>query len=122
MRVTQITMVIVGLIAMFAALFNTTSLITILTFSFTLRAAGTFFPYVLGHYWKGGSAAGTIAALITGSAVVLYLEKISGGMLFGVKFSQPIIPGLVVGLVFFLIFSKIMPPKEFTTELAPEED
>jgi SSS family solute:Na+ symporter len=122
MHVTQITMVIVGLIAMFAALFNTTSLITILTFSFTLRAAGTFFPYVLGHYWKGGSSAGTIAALITGSAVVLYLEKISGGMLFGVKFSQPIIPGLVVGLVFFLIFSKIFPPKEFTTELAPEED
>jgi SSS family solute:Na+ symporter len=122
MRVTQITMVIVGLIAMFAALFNTTSLITILTFSFTLRAAGTFFPYVLGHYWKGGSAAGTIAALITGSAVVLYLEKISGGMLFGVKFTQPIIPGLVVGLVFFLIFSKIFPPKEFTLELTPEED
>jgi hypothetical protein len=29
---------------------------------------------------------------------------------------------LVVGLVFFLIFSKIFPPKEFTTELAPEED
>jgi len=122
MRVTQITMVIVSLIAMCAALFNTTSLITILTFAFTLRAAGTFFPYVLGHYWKGGSLAGTIASVITGSIVVVYLEKISGGMLFGMKLSQPIIPGLVVGLIFFLIFSKIFPPKKQSTELTPEED
>lgn len=122
LRVTQITMVVVSLIAMFAALFNTSSLITILTFCFTLRAAGTFFPYVLGHYWNGGSGAGTIAALVTGSIVVVYLEKISGGMLFGMKLSQPIIPGLIVGLVFFLIFSKLFPPKEKSTELAPEED
>lgn len=122
MRVTQITMVIVSLIAMAAALFNPASLIAILTFAFTLRAAGTFFPYVLGHYWKGGSLAGTIASVISGSVVVVYLEKISKGMLFGMKVSQPIIPGLLVGLVFFLIFSKVMPPKEQTTELAPEED
>jgi len=122
MRVTQITMVIVSLIAMLAALFNPENLIKILTFAFTLRAAGTFFPYVLGHYWKGGSLAGTIASVITGSIVVVYLEKISGGMLFGMKLSQPIIPGLVVGLIFFLIFSKIFPPKKQSTELTPEED
>lgn len=122
MRVTQITMVVSGLIALAVALFNTTSIINILTFCFTLRAAGTFFPYVLGHYWKGGSLAGTIASVITGSIVVVYLEKISGGVLFGVKLSQPIIPGLIVGLIFFLIFSKIFPPKVQTTELAPEED
>ena len=119
---TQITMVVSGLIALAVALFNTTSIINILTFCFTLRAAGTFFPYVLGHYWKGGSLAGTIASVITGPIVVVYLEKISGGVLFGVKLSQPIIPGLIVGLIFFLIFSKIFPPKVQTTELAPEED
>lgn len=123
MRVTQCTMVVVSLIAMAAALFNPASLIAILTFAFTLRAAGTFFPYVLGHYWKGGSLAGTIASVISGSIVVIYLEKISAdGTLFGIKFTQKIIPGLVVGLVFFLIFSKLMPPKNQTTELAPEED
>ena len=54
--------------------------------------------------------------------MVVYLEKISGGVLFGVKLSQPIIPGLVVGLVFFLVFSLLCPPKVRTTELAPEED
>ena len=123
MRVTRITMIVVSLIAMCAALFNPASLIAILTFAFTLRAAGTFFPYVLGHYWKGGSLAGTIASVISGSIVVVYLEKIAKeGMPFYKAFSQPIIPGLVVGLIFFLIFSKLMPPKEPSLELVPEED
>ena len=122
MRVTKIVMGIVGVASMLIALFNTSGIVTLLMFCFTLRAAGAFFPYVLGHYWKGASLAGTIASLISGSIVVVYLEKISGGVLFGVKLSQPIIPGLVVGLVFFLVFSLLCPPKVRTTELAPEED
>ena len=122
MKVTKIVMAVVGVVSMFIALFNTSSLVTLLMFCFTLRAAGAFFPYVLGHYWNGASLAGTIASLISGSIVVVYLEKISGGVLFGMKVSQPIIPGLVVALVFFLVFSKIFPPKVKTTELAPEED
>lgn len=122
MRVTQAVMSLVGVAAMFIALFNTSSIVNILMFCFTLRAAGAFFPYVLGHYWKGASLAGTIASLISGSIVVVYLEKFSGGVLFGVKLSQPIIPGLIVGLVFFLAFSKLFPPKNPTTELAYEED
>lgn len=122
MHVTRIVMVLVGVASMFIALFNTTSIVTLLMFCFTLRAAGAFFPYVLGHYWKGASLAGTIASLISGSIVVVYLEKVSGGVLFGIKLSQPIIPGLIVGLVFFLIFSKLFPPKVLSTELAPEEE
>ena len=122
MKVTKIVMAIVGVVSMFIALFNTSSLVNLLMFCFTLRAAGAFFPYVLGHYWTGASLAGTIASLISGSIVVVYLEQISGGMLFGMKVSQPIIPGLVVALVFFLVFSKIFPPTVKSTELAPEED
>ena len=60
--------------------------------------------------------------MVAGSVVVVYLEKVSGGVLFGVKLSQPIIPGLLVGLAFFLLFSKIMPPEQQTTDLAPEDD
>ena len=90
-------------------------------FAFTLRAAGAFFPYVLGHYWKGASPAGTIASLIAGTIVVVYLEHISGGNLFGLHFNQPIVPGLVAALIAFLIFSLVMPPKEKTTELPAEE-
>ena len=122
MKVTKITMILVGVASMFIALFNTSSIVTLLMFCFTLRAAGSFFPYVLGHYWKGSSLGGTIASLISGSIVVIYVENISKGMLFGINVRQPIIPGLVAGLVFFVIFSLIFPPKEKTTELAYEED
>ena len=122
MKVTKIVMAIVGVASMFIALFNTSSIVSLLMFCFTLRAAGAFFPYVLGHYWTGASWAGTIASLISGSIVVVYLEKFSGSVLFGVKLSQPIIPGLIVGLVFFLVFSKLFPPKVKSTELTPEED
>ena len=77
---------------------------------------------MLGHYWKGASLAGTIASLISGTIIVVYLEKISGNVLFGMKVSQPIVPGLAAALVFFLVFSLIFPPKQRTTELAYEED
>ena len=122
MKVTKITMILVGVASMFIALFNTSSIVTLLMFCFTLRAAGSFFPYVLGHYWKGSSLGGTIASLISGSIVVVYVENFSNGMLFGINVRQPIIPGLIVGLLFFVVFSLIFPPKEKTTELAYEED
>lgn len=122
MRMTKIVMCLVGIASMLIALFNTQSIVTILMFCFTLRAAGSFFPYVMGHYWKKASKAGTIASLIAGTIVVVYLEHISQGMMFGIKFSQPIIPGLVCAFIFFIVFSYLMPPANETTELAPEED
>ena len=122
MKVTKIVMCLVGLASMFIALFNTQSIVSILMFCFTLRAAGSFFPYVMGHYWKKAATAGTIASLIAGTIVVVYLEHISKGMLFGIKLSQPIIPGLAAAFICFIIFSLAMPPEKETTELAPEED
>ena len=70
---------------------------------------------------KGASQAGTMASLIAGTIVVVYLEHISKGNLFGLHFNQPIVPGLVAALIAFFIFSLVMPPKKQTTELAPEE-
>lgn len=122
MAVTKLVMCLVGAASMFIALFNTQSIVSILMFCFTLRAAGSFFPYVLGHYWKKASTAGTVASLIAGTIVVVYLEHVSGGMLFGIRFSQSIIPGLGAAFICFMVFSYIMPPKKETTELAPEED
>ena len=121
MKVARIVMILSGLLSLLVALFNTSSIITILMFSFSLRAAGAFFPYVLGLYWKGSSFAGTIASLISGTIVVVYIEQISHGMLFGFKIGQPILPGLVVAFIAFVVFSKLFPPKEFTTELAHDE-
>ena len=95
------------------------TIISILTFAFTLRAAGTFFPYVLGHYWKGASTIGTIASLIAGTIVVVGIDTFKWAP-FGYKFEQSIVPGLVVALIAFLVFSAIFPPKNQTTELKAE--
>ncbi|MFC2637496.1 MAG: sodium:solute symporter [Mitsuokella sp.] len=120
MRVARIVMVLSGLLSLLIALFNTSSIITILMFSFTLRAAGSFFPYVIGLYWKGASEAGTLASLVVGTFVVVYIEHISHGTIFGLHVGQPILPGLLAALIAFLAFSKLIPPKEYTTELTPD--
>ena len=122
MNVTKITMIIVGFLSLLIALFNTKSIVSILMFCFTLRAAGSFFPYVMGHYWAKASKAGTIASLIFGTIVVVYLEQFSKGYLFGIHFSQAIIPGLVFAFIGFVIFSIAFPPKNPGTELLEEED
>ena len=118
MRVTQITMLIVGIFGMLIALFNTGSIIKLLLFSFTLRAAGAFFPYVMGHYWKQASNIGAIASLIAGSIVVIILEQTKTS-LFGL---DPIIPGLALSFACFIICSKIFKPNTESLELAEEND
>lgn len=120
MKMARTVMVLCGLLSLGVALFNTSSIITILMFSFTFRAAGAFFPYVLGHYWKGASTAGTLASLLVGTIVVIYVQNLAGGSLFGIHVSQPIIPGLLAALLSFLVVSKLCPPQEETTELLPD--
>lgn len=118
MKVTKITMVIIGILGWIIAMMNTQNIINILMFSFTLRAAGAFFPYVFGLYWDKSSNAGTISSLIVGSAVVFYLER-TKIMPLGLS---PIIPGLLSSLFVFIIFTLIFPSKRGHCELLPEED
>ncbi|MDO5717247.1 MAG: sodium:solute symporter family protein [Tissierellia bacterium] len=122
MKMTQITMVLVGIFGWFIAFTNTKSIISILMFSFTLRAAGSFFPYIFGLYWKKSSEGGTIASLIAGSAVVLAFEYVESLNTWASAHSiNSILPGLAVSLIAFFLFSKIMPAKEESCELTPEE-
>ncbi len=122
MKMTQIMMIVVGLLALIFAYFNTSGLINILTFCFTLRAAGTFFPYILGMYWKKSSTAGTIASLIAGTVVVVLLDnvKVLPGLraFFG---GQSIVPGLIVALIAFVVFSILYPSKTNSTDLPAEK-
>lgn len=119
LKVTKITMLIIGVLAMLVALMNRGSLIKLLTLSFTLRAAGAFFPYVLGHYWKKASGVGTVVSLLIGSFITLIVEikKIS---IFGLR--EPIIPGLIASFLAFFILTIIFPNKKETTKLLDEED
>ncbi len=118
MNVTKITMLIIGFLGWLVAIMNTGSIIKILMLSFTLRAAGAFFPYIFGHYWKKSSTAGTIASLLSGSILVLYMEQ-TGFKIMGL---DPILPGLFVGFVSFVIFTLLFPNKDSSTELKEEKD
>jgi SSS family solute:Na+ symporter len=90
-------------------------------FCFTLRAAGTFFPYVVGMYWSGASTVGTAASLISGTVVVVLIDNVWHGMIGSYKVHQSIIPGLIVAGICFFVFSKLFPPKNPTTEMAPPD-
>jgi len=116
-KVTRITMILVGVFSLVVAIMAT-SIIDLLMFSFTLRAAGAFFPYVFGHYWKKASSAGAIASLIIGGIVSVIFERkwIPGLTFFGWE-GQPVIPGLACALIIFIIFSIIMPNKNEIGEL-----
>ncbi|MGO3018724.1 MAG: sodium:solute symporter family protein [Anaerococcus sp.] len=122
MKVTQITMILVGIFAWVIAITNTSSIISLLMFSFTLRAAGSFFPYIFGLYWKDSSEAGTIGSLIAGSAVVLGFQYIPSLSEFAANYKlNSIIPALLVSIIVFVILSKMFPPKVRSTELKIEE-
>ena len=108
LRVTRYAMILVAVLAMAIALTHSDSLITILMFSFTLRAGGAFFPYVIGHYWKKASLAGALASLAAGSATVILAERFKESF-YGL---EPVIPGLIISLVAFVGFSSLMPGKE----------
>ena len=90
-----------GLFAMLVALTNARNMIMLLMFSFTLRAGGTFSPYVLGHFWKRAGSAGSIASIIVGSVTVVLVEH-DIVLFFGL---EPIIPGLLFGLLSVVLFS-----------------
>lgn len=122
MKTTQITMVVVGIFGWFIAFTNTSSIISILMFSFSLRAAGSFLPYIFGLYWEKSSEAGTIASLISGSLVVLAFQYIPDLAEFSQTYKlNSIIPALIVSLIAFVVFSKAKPPKVLTTDLEAED-
>lgn len=119
MKVTKITMLVIGLLGWIIAVSNISDIITILMFSFTLRAAGAFFPYVFGLYWKKSSMAGAIASLVTGSITVILFENVASLKALNI---ESIIPGLIVSFIAFMAFTFIFPSNRENCDLIPEED
>lgn len=91
------TMFIVCGLSLIIAVANFTDIITLLVFSFTLRAGGAFIPYVVGHFWERATAAGSMASLILGSITVALAEN--GIVGFGGL--DPIFPALAVSIITF---------------------
>lgn len=98
---------VVGLLSTAVAALNMKDLISVLKFSFTLRAAGPFFPFLLGHFWAGGSKTGARAALVGATAVVAVLV-LAGIRPWGM---DPVMPGLATGGLLYLLGSKLAPPR-----------
>ncbi len=107
LKVNRIVMVLCGLLSMGIALTNTKSIISILMFSFSLRAGGAFIPYIVGHYSKKAGAVASMASLIVGSAAVFLFQKYFS--FFGMN---PVVPGVLFSAVVFFALGGIGPKKD----------
>lgn len=103
---TRIAIVVLGILSMLIAQMNTQGIIAVLMFSFSLRASGFFFPYLLGHYWRKASWAGAIASIISGVTTVFLVQYHFISTLFGM---EPIVPGLLISLLVFIFFTNLFP-------------
>ncbi len=113
-KMTRISNVIIGLLAMCIALFQI-NIITLNIFSFMLRAAGPFAAFILAISMKKCSKHAGIVSILVGSAVGIYWQimKEPYGIL-------AIIAGSVASIIAFMITSfietrvtnKIAPPLE----------
>lgn len=117
MLTTKIAMVVVALFSLVTALYAN-NILTLLAFSFTLRAAGTFVPYIMGHFWKKSSSAGSIASILVGSVVFFLMDR---KYIPSIPKVNNIIPALLISFVAFYAFSLLFPPKNKTFDLAFEE-
>ncbi|MEL3972064.1 sodium:solute symporter family protein [Rossellomorea oryzaecorticis] len=91
------TMILVSGLSYAIAVFDFANLITLLMFSFTLRAGGAFLPYLIGHFWERATAAGSMASLFLGSITVVLAER---GVISFFNL-DPIYPALIVSAIAF---------------------
>lgn len=115
-KIARMIMVMSGIVIYLLALFNKVSIITLLMFTFSFRAAGAFFPYIFGHYWLSSSSTGAIVSLIFGTGSYLAFEIIN----FSFLGFQPIVFALIISLISFIVFSKVYPPVINSIELIDE--
>ena len=115
MQRTKQAVFIVGIAGTVVACFQPQSIISMLKFSFGLRAAGPFFPFLLGHFWPRGSSLGAESS-IAGATILVAILKYTGYEPWGI---DPVIPGLVLGGILYLLFSILIPDKGIPTEKLP---
>ncbi len=112
--ISRLAIIMFGFVAYLLALFNSGSILDILIFVFSLRAAGAFIPYVFGLYWPKSSSAGAISSMLVGSISFISFK------LFNLKIFnlEPLILSLLISFISFYIFSKVYPPAIETLELS----
>jgi SSS family solute:Na+ symporter len=100
-KVLRVFTAIMGVVSILVAMYKISIIVTILIFSFSLRAGGIFVPYLLSHYWSRGSKIGTFLAIMAGSTLII-LDHFHVISFWGWNI---IIPALMVSLVVFVLSS-----------------
>lgn len=116
LRVARLTILAIGLFSVAVAVMNTSAIISLLMFSFSLRAGGTLVPYLFGHFYPKGSKQGTWASLLLGTGGILAV-KYEWVNFFGL---DGIFLGLLLSAVGYFGFSRLYPNTE--TELVLEQE
>ena len=98
---------IFGTIASFLTAIYAGDILSVIVFSLALRAAGSFFPYVFGHFWKRSSNIACIASLITGT--VAYLMAIRKVLY--IPALNTIFPPVILSAIAFFFFSWLFPDR-----------
>lgn len=113
------TMYLVSVLSLAIALFDFANLITLLMFSFTLRAGGAFIPYLIGHIWGRATASGSVASLVLGSLTVILAER----EVINFFALDPIYPALIVsGISFFVVSLLTKPPIQTTVSYVSNDE
>lgn len=97
-RLSLVVSVSVGILALIVAL-RFTTIISLLSFTYSILVAGMLVPVLGGYFWKGGTSKGAVAAMMTGVAV-LFLGKYDI-----IKISYPQLIAAIPALVVFVVVS-----------------
>ena len=107
LRVTRWTMAAVGALSLGVALLDWQDMITVLMFSFALRAGGEFIPYIAGHYWRKATGISSLASIVVGCGVVIYVKLNHPDWFQGAD----AIAGVGVNAVVFVTLTHLFPKK-----------
>lgn len=97
--ISRISTVAIGLLALVLAL-SVREIIGLLLLSYTMYAAGVFVPVVLGLYWRRGTAAGAVAAIVGGAAAGAAAAR---GLI-----ALPVVPDIVFGAAVSLVLHVVV--------------
>jgi sodium/proline symporter len=112
MLVGRFGVIAIALIAGFVALDPQSSVLGLVSYAWAGFGAA-FGPVVLlSLFWQGYSRNGAIASILAGAITVVVWKQLSGGI-FDL---YEILPGFGLALIFGVVFSKLSPPAQSTTE------
>jgi len=109
LRFSQITTLIIGVVALLIAT-TMTSVLDLMLYSYAFMVSGLFVPIIGALYWKRSSSIGAIAAMLTGGGTTLFLqlfvEQLPAGL-------DPNVFGITASLITFIAVSLLFPdPKK----------